>query len=72
MTDSSPLLELRGLSVFYGAIEALHDLSLEVRRGEIVALLGANGAGKSTTLAACVGLVAPTSGGVFFDGQDIQ
>lgn len=65
-------LEIRGLSAGYGRARVLFDLDLEVRAGEVVALLGRNGAGKSTTLKAIMGLVAPTSGEVIFDGQHLE
>jgi branched-chain amino acid transport system ATP-binding protein len=65
------MLELRDLHVNYGAISALHGISLEVKQGEIVTLIGANGAGKSTTLRAISGLVKPRSGVINFDGHDI-
>ncbi len=65
------LLELRDLVVRYGAVEALHGVSLEVGAGEIVSLLGANGAGKSTTLKAVSGLLRPAGGDIRFDGRSI-
>ena len=65
------MLELRDLHVNYGAISALHGISLEVKQGEIVTLIGANGAGKSTTLRAISGLVKPRSGVINFEGHDI-
>jgi branched-chain amino acid transport system ATP-binding protein len=65
------ILELRDVRTFYGAIEALKGISLEVRAGEIVTLLGANGAGKSTTLRSINGLVRPRSGSIVFQGGDI-
>ena len=65
------LLSLERVNVFYDAIHALRDVSLSVRTGEVVTLLGANGAGKSTTLRAITGLLTPTSGRIVFDGQDI-
>jgi branched-chain amino acid transport system ATP-binding protein len=65
------VLELRGLRVAYGPIEALRGVDLEVRAGELVCLLGANGAGKSSTLRAISGLVRPTAGQIVFDGQPI-
>jgi branched-chain amino acid transport system ATP-binding protein len=71
MTAAAPLLVVRDLSVRYGQVEALHGVSLDVRAGEIVALIGSNGAGKSTTLRAISGLIAAQSGSVTFDGQDI-
>ena len=67
-----PLLELIELSAAYGAVEALKGLSLHVGEGEIVTLLGSNGAGKSTTLRTISGLMKPKSGRVMFDGQDIS
>ena len=66
------LLQLEKLNVFYGGIHALRDVSLSVNAGEVVALIGANGAGKSTTLRAITGLRKPTSGRVLFDGLDIS
>ncbi|HEX3898639.1 MAG TPA: ABC transporter ATP-binding protein [Mycobacteriales bacterium] len=63
------LLQVEGLRVAYGRIEALHGIDLEVDQGEIVTLLGANGAGKTTTLRTISGLLSPTSGSVTFDGQ---
>ncbi|MCX5659161.1 MAG: ABC transporter ATP-binding protein [Planctomycetota bacterium] len=67
-----PLLELHNVKVRYGAIEALHGIDLNVEQGQIVALLGANGAGKSTTLRTVSGLLRPASGTVLFDGKPIQ
>src|SRR5262249_5430879 len=66
-----PLLELENVIASYGNIAALKGLSLRVDEGEIVALLGANGAGKSTTLRTISGLLAPRSGSVRFMGQSI-
>lgn len=66
-----PLISLDGLVVRYGEIEAVHGLSLAVETGEVVALLGANGAGKSTTLRAISGLLRPAGGDVVFDGKSI-
>ena len=66
-----PLLEVTGLTVSYGAIEALKDANLSIEPGEIVALIGANGAGKSTTLRAVSGMVEPRAGTVAFDGQTL-
>jgi branched-chain amino acid transport system ATP-binding protein len=65
------LLAIDNLSVHYGAIQALHGVSIAVEPGEIVTLIGANGAGKSTTLRAVSGLVAPSSGTITFDGKDL-
>ncbi|MBM4110682.1 MAG: ABC transporter ATP-binding protein [Phycisphaerae bacterium] len=66
------MLRLQGLAARYGAIEALRDVNLEVRAGEIVSLIGANGAGKSTTLMAISGIVRATAGTVEFDGRRIN
>jgi branched-chain amino acid transport system ATP-binding protein len=65
------MLEIKNLAVSYGAIKALHDVSLSVKSGSIVTLIGSNGAGKSTTLRAISGLVKPTSGEILYDGQNI-
>ena len=66
-----PMLRIADLHVYYGAIHALKGLSLEVKEGEIVTLIGANGAGKSTTLRTISGLIAPKSGTVAFEGRNI-
>ncbi len=63
-----PLLAVENLEVRYGPIQAVRGVSLAVEQGEIVALLGANGAGKSSLLTACMGLVPPAAGSVAFDG----
>jgi branched-chain amino acid transport system ATP-binding protein len=65
------LLELEKLSVHYGPIQALHGISMRVEEGQIVTLLGANGAGKSTTLRAISGLLKPTSGHIRYRGESI-
>jgi branched-chain amino acid transport system ATP-binding protein len=65
------MLELRNVSVAYGMIEALKGISLRVDRGEIVALIGANGAGKSTTLMAISAVAPLASGSVLFQGRDV-
>ena len=67
---TAPLLQVRGLNAWYGAAQILFDVSLQVGRGEVVALMGRNGAGKSTTLKALMGMVA-RRGSVQFLGQDI-
>src|SRR5450432_2207153 len=67
-----PLLEVKNLSVFYGAIQALRGVSLRVEPGEIVTLIGGNGAGKSTTLRTISGLLEPKQGEIQFDGQLIE
>jgi len=66
-----PLLEIDQIDVFYDDVQVLHGLRLEVRRGEIVTLLGSNGAGKSTTLRAIMGLCPPRSGDIRFLGQPL-
>jgi branched-chain amino acid transport system ATP-binding protein len=65
------LLEVRQMSVSYGRMTAVHDVSLTVPRGGFVAVLGANGAGKTTTLRTISGLLRPRRGSIRFDGQDI-
>ena len=67
----SVLLDIQALDVYYGAVHALKGVDLEVRRGEIVTLIGANGAGKSTLLRAISGLVRPRAGTMTFDGRDL-
>ena len=69
--DAETLLECKGLDVSYGPVQILFKVDLEVKRGEVVALLGTNGAGKSTLLKAICGLKPPTSGTVTFKGEDI-
>ncbi|MFO7676362.1 MAG: ABC transporter ATP-binding protein [bacterium] len=66
------MLEVRDLVVDYGAIRALHGVSFEVNEGEIVTLIGANGAGKSTILRAVSGLVKPAAGAISFEGKRID
>jgi branched-chain amino acid transport system ATP-binding protein len=66
-----PLISLEALTVRYGEIEAVHGISLAVNAGEVVTLLGANGAGKSTTLRAISGLTKPASGDIRFEGRSI-
>jgi branched-chain amino acid transport system ATP-binding protein len=65
------MLDVRDIHVFYGNIEALKGVSLQIRTGEIVTLIGANGAGKSTTLNAISGVLRPRSGTVVYEGRDI-
>jgi len=65
------LLAIENLSVHYGAIQALHGVSIAVEPGEIVTLIGANGAGKSTALRAVSGLVKPSGGTIAFDGKNL-
>src|SRR5262245_28182533 len=66
------MLELEDVHVRYGPIEALHGISLRVTAGTIVTLIGANGAGKSTTLRTISGLLTPTAGRIRFEGEPIQ
>jgi branched-chain amino acid transport system ATP-binding protein len=66
------MLEVENLSAWYGAARILYDLALEVKRGEVVALMGRNGAGKSTTMKAVMGLMARREGSVRFNGEDIS
>jgi branched-chain amino acid transport system ATP-binding protein len=71
MSDE-PMLVVEGLSAWYGAARILYDLSLNVGHGEVVALMGRNGAGKSTTLKSVMGLIAERQGTVRFNGGDIS
>ena len=71
MTENGTILELQDIHTYYGAIHALKGISLDVREGEIVTLLGANGAGKSTTLRSINGLNHPRKGTIVFKGRDI-
>jgi len=66
------MLEIKNLKVKYGQVEALHGLNIRVAAGELVTILGANGAGKSTTLMAISGLVSPSEGEIHFDGQRVD
>ncbi|MCD7735771.1 MAG: ABC transporter ATP-binding protein [Lachnospiraceae bacterium] len=65
------MLEVKDLEVFYGVIQAIKGISFEVNEGEIIALIGANGAGKTTILHTITGLISPKKGHVIFEGQDI-
>ena len=67
-----PLLDVDDIHTFYGNIEALKGISLEVEEGEVVTLIGSNGAGKSTTLRSISGLTPPRTGTIRFDGTDIS
>lgn len=71
MIMSDFLLRIEDLAVSYGGIEAVRGISFDVKEGEIVTLIGANGAGKSSTLRTISGLVKPKSGRIIFDGEDI-
>jgi branched-chain amino acid transport system ATP-binding protein len=66
------VLELKGINTYYGNIQALKSVDIRVDEGEIITLIGANGAGKSTTLMSVCGIVQPKSGEILFQGQEIQ
>jgi branched-chain amino acid transport system ATP-binding protein len=72
MIGAAAKLRVNGLNAAYGRAHILYDVALEVAAGEVVALLGRNGAGKSTTFRAILGLVANRSGAVIFDGEDVS
>ena len=65
------MLEIRNLAVFYGDVQVIWEVSFEVKQGEIVALIGANGAGKSTILKAISGILRPKKGEILFEGKPI-
>jgi branched-chain amino acid transport system ATP-binding protein len=69
--SDAPLLEIRGLRVSYGHVQAVRDLSLKVRAGQVVTLIGPNGAGKTSTLGAVAGLFRPDAGQVLLEGRDV-
>ncbi len=69
---NAPMLEVEALSAWYGAAQILFDVALEVRRGEVVALMGRNGAGKSTTLKSLMGMIGRRRARVRFMGEDIS
>ena len=69
---ANKVLEVEDINVYYGAIHAIKDVSFEVHEGEIVALIGANGAGKSTTLKTLSGLLRSSTGSIEFMGEDIM
>lgn len=72
MSNSKCLLQVQDVNVYYGSIHAVKNISLQVNEGEIVTLIGANGAGKSTTLNTIAGLLKPKTGSVIFDGHVIS
>jgi len=72
MSATATLLEAKGLNAWYGAAHILFDVDLQVHRGEVVALMGRNGAGKSTTLKALMGMLAKRKGSVSFLGHDVS
>ena len=65
------MLEVKDLQVYYGMIQAIKGISFEVNQGEVIALIGANGAGKTTIFHTVTGLIAPKAGSIVFEGQDI-
>jgi branched-chain amino acid transport system ATP-binding protein len=68
---TAPLLELRDVQAGYGPFRALFGVSLSVKEGSVLSLLGSNGAGKTTVARVCSGLIKPTAGKLFFDGEDV-
>ena len=70
--NSNIMLRVDNINVYYGAIHAIQGISFEVKRGEIVTLIGANGAGKSTTLKTVSGIMRSKTGSIFFNGKDIS
>jgi branched-chain amino acid transport system ATP-binding protein len=72
IVSGAPILSVENLVVGYGAVEALHGVSLDVAQGEIVTLIGANGAGKTTTLRAISGLLRPRAGRIVYRGEEIS
>jgi branched-chain amino acid transport system ATP-binding protein len=71
MNDRAPLLSLTDVNTYYGQIHILQGISMEIRAGELVCLLGGNASGKSTTLKTILGIVKPRSGTVEFNGEDV-
>jgi branched-chain amino acid transport system ATP-binding protein len=71
-SHTRPILELRNICTHYGPIQVLHNISLEIRPGEIVCLLGGNASGKTTTLKTILGYIVPTQGDVLLDGQRVN
>ena len=69
---TAPILQVSGLEAYYGRAHILHDIALQAGRGEVVVLLGRNGAGKSTTLKSIIGLLRPAGGRIIFDGHSIE
>ena len=65
------MLEIKDIEVYYGMIQAIKGITFEVNEGEVIALIGANGAGKTTILHTVTGLLSPKRGTVWFEGKDI-
>jgi len=72
MVDSAPLLEVEAIETCYGLSQVLFGLSLSIRSGEMVALMGRNGMGKTTTVRSIMGLTAPRTGSVRFSGREVR
>lgn len=70
--DNETILQIENLETYYGVIRALKGISFDVKKGEVVSLIGGNGAGKTTTLYTLMGILKPKSGKIVFDGQEIQ
>lgn len=70
-STAEPMLKVENIEVFYGVIKAIKGLSFEVNQGEVIALIGANGAGKTTILQTITGLISPKSGSIVFEGRDL-
>lgn len=70
--DNDTILQIENLETYYGVIRALKGISFDVKKGEIVSLIGGNGAGKTTTLYTLMGILKPQVGKIIFDGQEIQ
>lgn len=66
------MLEVKNIDVFYGDVQVIRDISFEVNKGEVIALIGANGAGKSTTLKTVSGILRPQKGEIYFEGKQIH
>lgn len=70
-STAEPMLKVENIEVFYGVIKAIKGISFEVNQGEVIALIGANGAGKTTILQTITGLISPKSGSIVFEGIDL-
>ena len=72
MNANAPLLQLKGVSKRFGPVQALNDIDFEVKAGEVVGLVGDNGAGKSTQVKTIAGIYSPDDGVFFFDGEPVH